>query len=48
MDDRTDARRRLDLHHISINFAAASWSLRFHASRHRPGLPATPPAPRRV
>jgi hypothetical protein len=24
MEDRTDARRRLDLHNISINFAAAS------------------------
>jgi len=24
MDDRTDARRRLDLHNISSNFAAAS------------------------
>ena len=24
MDDRTNARRRLDLHNISINFAAAS------------------------
>jgi hypothetical protein len=24
MDDRTDARRRLDLHNISIDFAAAS------------------------
>ena len=24
MDDRTDVRRRLDLHNISIDFAAAS------------------------
>ena len=47
MDDRTDVRSRLDLHNISIDFAAATCRLmRFHPSRQRPGLPATAPAPR--
>ena len=47
MGDRTGVRRRLDLHNISIDFAFhACRTMRFHPSRHRPGLLATAPAPR--
>jgi hypothetical protein len=47
MEDRTDVRRRLDLHNLSIDFAAArAGRCGFTLLDIGPGLPATAPARR--
>lgn len=46
MDDRTDVRRRLDLHNISIDFAAAGAGRCGFTHLDSGRVPALPPAPR--